>query len=255
MKIIKRLSLFLAIILITMGVCGCMNEDKDFRTPVLEYLKDKYGCDFSVLSEAAVKGTDGEFIQLFCESAEEPGASFRVECHLADGTKSGDCIQAGGDEYVVYEKYSDIVFARQMEQELKQMLGDEAFVRCSILSNHSVTRYYGTTKEQFLAGMKTCLEQPDVYSYVNVYIAAGADADLDRIQSEVEAYALKYNAHAQYLFFAVMPELAEDVISRHYEENKDSFVAHMGVCEWILQLESVELRRDQGIVNRFVEKG
>lgn len=255
MSRLKRACLLLITILIVIGVCGCMNEEQDFKTPVLEYLKDKYECNFNVLSVSHLKGTDGKYVQLVCESSANPGEAFRVECYPADGEKKGDHIAVGGDECVIFEKYSDIVFAKQMEQELMQVIGGDVFVRCEILSNHSQTRYYGTTKEQFQAGMKACLEQPDVYSYVSVYVVMGADADMDQIQSAVESYALNCNAHSQYLAFAVMPELVDEVVTQHYEENKNSFVAHMGVCEWVLHLESVELNRAQGIVNRFVEKG
>ena len=232
-----------------------MNEEKEFKTPVLEYLKNKYECDFYILSVFDMKGTDGGYVQLICENAENPGTVFRVECYPADEEKNGDRITVGGDEYVIFEKYSDIVFAKQMEQELMQIVGGKAFIRCVILSNHSQTRYYGTTNEQFRAGMKACLEQPDVYTYVSIYVVMGADSDVDQIQSAVEAYALNCNAHSQYVAFAVMPKLMEDVAVQHYEENKNSFVAHMGVCEWILRLESVEIKRDQGVVNRFEELG
>ena len=251
MKIIKRVPLVLAIILIMMGVCGCMNEEKDFQTPVLAYLNEKYGCDFNVQSVFNEK----ECVRLVCESAENPGELFRAECYLADGEKTGDSISVDGEEYLIYEKYSDIVFAKQMEQELKQAIRDDVFVRCKILCNHSVNEYYGTTREQYEAGMKFCLEQSDVYSYVSAYIVMGADADLDKIQAAAEAYALDCNAHAQYLCYAVMPELMEDVAAQHYEENKDSFVAHMGICELILQMESVELERNNGIIGRIIEKG
>ena len=228
-----------------------MNEEKDFQTPVLAYLNEKYGCDFNVQSVFNEK----ECVRLVCESAENPGELFRAECYLADGEKTGDSISVDGEEYLIYEKYSDIVFAKQMEQELKQAIRDDVFVRCEILCNHSVNEYYGTTREQFEAGMKSCLEQPDVYSYISAYIIMGADADMERIQAAAEAYALNFNAHAQYLCFAVMPKLMEDVAAQHYEENKDSFVAHMGICEMILPMDSIRLKKDQGVVSRLVEKG
>ena len=228
-----------------------MNEEKDFQTPVLAYLNEKYGCDFNVQSVFNEK----ECVRLVCESAENPGELFRAECYLADGEKTGDSISVDGEEYLIYEKYSDIVFAKQMEQELKQAIRDDVFVRCEILCNHSVNEYYGTTREQFEAGMKSCLEQPDVYSYISAYIIMGADADMERIQAAAEAYALNFNAHAQYMCFAVMPKLMEDVAAQHYEENKDSFVAHMGICEMILPMDSIRLKKDQGVVSRLVEKG
>lgn len=255
MRIKKVLLLSLAIVLIMIGACGCMNGEKDYQTPIQDYLKDKYGCEFSVKMVDKSVGTDGPYVRAVCESADFPGNAFEVECYPGDSGKTGDEITLGEETYFVFDTYSDIVFSRHLEKELEEVIDEDAFVRCTVLMSHGTQYPYSLTKEQYAAGMKACLEQPDVYSFVSAYIVVGATADLEKIQSAVEAYALNNDAYSQHLYFAVMPELMEELVARHYEEHKGSFAAHMGVCELILQMESVELRRGNGVIGRIAEKG
>jgi len=141
-----------------------------------------------------------------------------------------------------------------MKHDIKQRLSDDVFVECKIQFDCSYALHYSITEEQFKMGMETCLNDKEFYSYVTVYVVADEKTDMESLQETVESYCSKFNAHEQFLYFAISPMMEKDAIEQHYGENPQSFGKHMYDCDLIQHIECTEMNRDTGIVERTIEK-
>ena len=233
-----------------------MSITNDYKTPILDFLKGKYTCDFEIhRTTTRFSGSDGAYIYAVAESKEFSGETFEIYCYPDNGETTGENIVIDGEKYVIYEKYAEIYFANQMKQEIEQLLDDDVFVACKIKFDCGYALHYSVTDAQFAAGLKACLDNDEFYSTVSVYIVADEKADIEEIRELVESYNSNFNAYEQYLYFSVALPDTSETVSQHYEDNRTSFGKHMLECEQISYVECTEFRRNQGIVERTVEKG
>ncbi len=255
MSRIKRSFLLLLTILIMIGVSGCMSVEQDYKEPIQNYLKEKYGCDFVVHKAAeGFSGSDGKYVYALCESLEYVGKTFGVYCYSVAGEERGDSIAFGEETFFIYDKYAEVCFTDQMRQEIKELLPTDVFVECKIKFDCGYALHYSVTQEQFRQGMDFCLNSKEFYSYVTIYIVTDENADIDLLQGIVEDYCSKYNAHEQYLYFATSPNMDKEIIVSHFNENSEKFGSHMLDCDVVKEVKCTEMNRDKGIVERTIEK-
>lgn len=251
----KRLFLLLITILITIGVCGCMSVEQDYKEPIRDYLEKKYDCGFTVHSATeAFSGSDGQYIYAQCESVEYPGEMFDVYCYCVDEEKNGEVISLNGEDYNIYEKYAEVSFADEMKRAVEQLLPEDVFVGCKIRFDCGYALHYCVTEEQFKQGLEACLNNKEFYSFVTLYIVAGDNADITLLQETVEGYCSKYNAHEQYVYFATSPNMDKAVVEDHFNENSAKFGRHLLDCNLIQEVRCTEMNRDKGIVEQTIEK-
>lgn len=244
----KRTFLLLITILIMIGVCGCMNVEQDYKEPIQNYLKEKYGCNFEVKQVTKeFNGLDGSYLRAVCQSDTNEG-SFEVFCYL-DENKAGDKITIGEDKYVILDDYVDVIFMNQLKSEIKEQIGSEAFLQCQVtFSDHFVT------EEEYKAGMQECLNNSELYSHITIYVAVKDESNLETLREKVENICLAYNAYRQYLYFAVAPSADVPDIQQHFEGNEDTFDQHLNECDLIDRVYFSLIKRDEGITKRSVEK-
>ncbi len=236
-------------ILILVGVCGCMENGKQFETPILEYLQDKYGSEFVMLSSGLeFNGTDGTYIHATCKS-ESYDETIHVYCY-PESKRKGDQLDIGGVAHVVEEDYAEIVFQNELQEKLQALAGEDVFLRCQVsFSNHCIS------KDEFEAGLKACLENGELYSHVTVYTIAGEAADMTGIRSAIEAFCGGFDAYRQYLYFASTPDDTDmQKIQTHYTEEPNTYDVHLNECEEIARVEFTLLKRGEGVTKRSVER-
>lgn len=252
---LKRFVLSLILILIMIGACGCMNAEQEYVASIQNYLEGKYNCGFTVHNvNEGFSGSDGNYIHASCESEEYAGKVFDVYCYPIGGDKTGDEISVSGESYVIYEKYAEVYFANQMRSEVEALLPENVFVECKIKFDCGYALHYALSEEEFNQGMESCLNNKEFYSFVTVYVVSDENAAAEELQKTVEEYCAKYNAHEQYMYFATAPQMDKAVITSHFEENADKFGTHMIECDLISEIGCTEMNRDEGIVERTVEK-
>lgn len=248
MNRLKQLLLLLITILIILGTCGCMSVEQDYKEPIQNYLKEKYGCNFEVKQVTKeFNGYDGSYIRTVCTSEEYAG-NFEVFCYPVEG-RIGDKIMLDGGEYVIIDDYADIVFQNQLEEQLKEQIDEDVFVKCQITFSN-----YCITEPEYKSGMKACLEDQAHSSHVVVYIVTNNEDELERIQKMVETSCLEINAYMQYLYFAIAPSADVSDIQQHFEENPELFDQHIKECDQIERVQFTLIKRDEGITKRSVEK-
>lgn len=248
MKRLKQSLLLLITILIMIGVCGCMSVEQDYKEPIQNYLKEKYGCDFEVQQiTKEFNGHDGSYLRAVCQSNTNEG-NFEVFCYL-DGEKSGNKITIGKNEYVVLDDYVDVIFMNQLKTEIEEQISTDSFLQCQVtFSDHFIS------EDEYKTGMQVCLNNAELYSHITVYVVVKDESDLEALREKVETTCLSYNAYRQYLYFAVAPNASIPEIQKHFENNEETFDQHINECELIDKVYFSLIKRDEGITKRSVEK-
>lgn len=248
MSRLKRSFLLLITILIMIGVCGCMSVEQDYKEPIQNYLKEKYGCNFEIKQVTKeFNGLDGSYLRAICQSDTNDGI-FEVFCYL-DSKKDGDKIAIGENEYVILDDYADVIFMNQLKVKIEEQIGADAFLQCQVtFSDHFVT------EEEYKAGMRACLDNAELYSHVTVYVVVKDETTLEALREKVETVCLSFNAYRQYLYFAVASSADVTEIQKHFENNEDTFDQHMNECDLINKVYFSLIKRDEGIIKRSVEK-
>lgn len=225
-----------------------MNAGQEYKEPIQNYLKEKYGCGFEVKQVTEeFSGLDGSYLRAVCQSETNEG-TFEVFCYL-DEKKSGDKITIGEKEYVILDDYVDVIFLNELKNQIEDQIGTEAFLKCQVtFSDHFITT------DEYESGIQACLENPELYSHVTVYVVVKDETVLDVLREKVESVCLGYNAYRQYLYFAVAPDAKAEKIEEHFGKNEDTFDQHMNECELVDKVYFSLIRRDEGITKRSVEK-
>lgn len=225
-----------------------MSVEQDYKEPIQNYLKEKYGCNFEVKQVTKeFNGQDGSYLRAICQSDTNEG-TFEVFCYL-DEKRTGDKITIGEENYVIFDDYVDVIFMNQLKSMIEEQIGTEAFLQCQVtFSDHFVT------KEEYNAGMQACFDNLELYSHVTVYVTVKDETNLEALREKVESICLEYNAYRQYLYFAVAPKADAAELQKHFDSNEDTFDQHMNECDLIDKVYFSLIKRDEGVTKRSVEK-
>jgi len=248
MSRLKRMFILQTLILMMIGVSGCMSDEFDYKEPIQNYLEEKYGGNFEIKQiNKEFNGSDGSYIRAICQSDTMEGA-FEVYCYL-DEKKSGDEITIGENQYVIVDDYVDIIFENQLKSHIQERIGTDVFLQCQVtFSDHFIT------EKEYHEGLQGCLDNTDLYSHVTVYVAVQEEEKLEKLREEVESVCLGFNAYRQYLYFAVASSADVADIKQHFENNKDTYDQHMNECDLIDKVYFSLIRRDEGITKKSIEK-
>lgn len=108
----KKTVLFIVLLMMTIGVCGCMRNKKVSTNDVDTYLKDKYGNDFTYLS----KGND-------------PWAATTTTYKYSDSEKNVFQVQVTG-EYIA-DNYNSVLF----DSEIQDYINSNIKTRCKVYAS------------------------------------------------------------------------------------------------------------------------
>lgn len=215
---------------------------------IADYLMEKYDEKFTVIELGnKFDGNDLWYKYAIAKSDVYEEEIF-IYCY-PNSNRKGEKIYLNEKEHVVVDNYAEIVFQNQIQNELEKKINDEVFLKCKIsFSNYSIS------KEEYKKGMKYCLENENLSSYIRIYAIARDQKQMDSIRNIVEEYCLEYNTHTQYLYFAISPFTDEKTVMKHYKKESNSFDYHLNNCNGISHLEFTLIKRNQGITKKSVLK-
>ena len=226
-----------------------MSNDKNYNSAVLEYLNSKYDAEFKIVkSGMEFNGNDGDYFHAIC-TREEYNDAFSVYCY-PERESVRDKVIINGIEHTVYDNYAEIVFSKELEEQISEQISKDIFLKCRI----TFPNYY-VTDEEFAAGFKACLKDSSLLSNVEVFVVSSDATDIEECQTKVEGICLQNNARWQYMYFATTRSEDYNEISKHYQREYSSFGRHLKECELIERVQFALAKQDEGIIERTIEKG
>ena len=225
-----------------------MKNNIKYNSEIIEFLKTKYGCDFTIeKSGVEFNGNDGDYIHAFCKSAEYSD-TFSVFCY-PESKRNGEKITIDNTEYIVCDEYAEVAFRNSLNEQISQLIGDDFLVRCQVEFSD-----YFISKSEYEKGMLDCLSNDQILSHITVYVIAPSNIDWNSTISKVETYCENFGAYRQYLYFATTTDCDMKAIEKDYLKNADTFDSHMLESKKIERIEFSLLKRGEGVTKRSVEK-
>lgn len=234
-KITKKVGLFIIGCLIIFLIICCfiiaknmensiinyMGQGEQINNQVLTYLNSKYNENFEIIQlTKEVDGNDGIYYRVVVKSKKRDDKGV-VYCYFDDSAE-GTKIEVGGENYVFTDDYAEIIFAEEYANQLQALLGDDVLVKCQLyVTNHMLT------EDEFVSGLKNCLENPELNSRLYVFVLADIDRVGDGLRESVEHFMSQYNADNQYLYAGYQTNMDMENWEELYYENQSSFERYL----------------------------
>lgn len=236
------------LMIISMGVSGCMNKEDAMETAILSYLEDKYGERFALDRLAReFNGKNGIYYRavFYSENHPEKGVLYCYE----EGQGTGAETVLNGRTYLVKDNYANIVLQDQYAAAIQAELGDGVLVKCRLKTpNHVITQ------EQFSDGVRACLENLELDPHVYIVVLADASMKDSDLKEKAEAFVGGYNVYRQYLYIGYQTQIDFAEWERRYQENYsefEKFLVNKSNAEYVT---FSAFYVDEGLVDTFVVK-
>lgn len=254
MKRFKFLLLIFTIMMMNMGVCGCMNfldnqlgySDVEYISAIEEALKSKYDLSFKVESLGGAYGTgDNTTIKAWCYCREGEYANLKF---MAEVDKA--------DLNIVKDEYLNIVAANMVSKEILKKSGMKAKVYSVI-----ETSVYSSASE--IANLKDYLAQIGYYFVTtHLFIETESEYDLNKyaeIVYEIGKSAESVGSRELSIIVWFVEQLTDDIDTTFYEtdigKRYNAFVKKEYVkCYSTVQLKGGELSTDMDSIIATLEK-
>ena len=261
----KKLVCLLSLIMLVIGVCGCMNNEykspiggissnyqsnvakldaADVQQAALSYLAQKYGRQFNVeLLKLEYDGQDTYYRMVFSGDQPEKGVLY-----CSDSGK-GTTLQIDDVSCVVRDNYANVILQTQYAQQLQQALGSNVLVKCQLKTPD------GTISDaDFAAGLKASAENPAYGTVLYVVVLSDISAKNSDLREKVETIMGQMNVYRQYLYVAYETNMNLQTWEIKYSQNANDFARYVAEQSDAEYIEYTAFHANEGITKQTVVK-
>ena len=248
----KKTVLFLLVIFLVIGVCGCMSSKlnlNEYKNAILSFLQEKYDSDFLIKNiYQEFDGNSGMVVRAVCSNVDSSD-EFTVFCYL-DSTVGSDVCEIDGNEHSISEDYTAVIF----QKEILSMLNDVSTSRTLLKCNLDFLGRNPTTDE-FQTGLLSCLQNEELNACVKFYILSDDNDISKEMRDSIEILLEIINPSTGYIYFLVTSSFNETELNNIYAENQHDFGNYLTNGTLGEFLEFSLYKKDKGLEERRVIRG
>lgn len=221
MKTIKNITaLFLLLITLVTGVCGCMSSKlnlNEYKSAILSFLQEKYDSDFLIKNiYQEFDGNSGMVVRAVCSNVDSSD-EFTVFCYL-DSTVGADVYEIDGKEHSINEDYPEVIFQNEILSMLNNVSMSRTLLKCNL-------DFLGRnpTVDEYQAGLLSCLQNEELDAYVKFYILSDDNDISKEIRDSIEILLKKLNPSTGYIYYLVTSSFDETELNNIYTQNQHDF--------------------------------
>lgn len=224
----RKITLFIVFILIiAIGVCGCMEKNdlnkEEVTKELATFLAEKYQCSFKILE--VYQEFDGDFGKYFralcCSDAYED--TFTAYCYESN-EEHEDVLHIDGIAYYVEDKYVEVLLQNLLLDQLGDYSEESMFVRCKV---NFVSEQ--PDAQTAMANPKSCITETK--AYIRIYIIT-SEADPSKMQDRAESLLKDYNPYTGYVYAATKTPFNLTQINDTYTSNQHDFGNYLTNKDW-----------------------
>lgn len=248
----RRYLLILMMILISIGVCGCMDRELnvlEYRKEILTHLEIKYDSEFEIIKTyQEFDGNTGVCVRASCKSMEYEDV-FTVYCYLDSSMADEKCI-IEGKEHGISDNYTKILYQNQILEEIDEINNNNYIIKCKI--DFLVV---SPTIEEYANGIEYCLQNEDFDPYLKFYIVTQSSTDVSKLRDKIDNVLKKYNPCSGYIYHAFIDEFDYDEAIAVYKENQHDFGNYLSLSDFADRVEFVLYKSNVGFKESKIIKG
>lgn len=254
MKHMKKAICFIMIILIAIGVCGCMNHN-EYSDKILKGLSDKYNKEFEIVKLSyEVDGENGNYYRAVCK--EQDTENTFVAYYYLKGSQYllsedvGDELKVSKDEPLLIDTYPNLLLNLKVAEQLSKDNGVLFVVADIGAFEHTFTI------SDIEMGINHCLsnESFDVQSKVYLF-ASNSIENKEQFEKDITQTILSMNAYKQSIDIAYIADADVEAVKREYSDDIYMIEDRLTEDEKITRYSWYFAERGKGITEKKDVKG